>query len=250
MVPISRSFLSQPKDLQEFIRLQEPDYIFHLAAAGNHSNQKDEQQIFEANVVGTWNMLMASKDVPYKLFVYFSTSSVDLPYETFYSATKASCERIIKAFVNEYEKPIVIVRPFSVYGPGEADFRFIPTVCRALITGEKMPLDPDPVHDWIYIDDVIEAILLIIERREHIGSIVEIGTEKQTKNIEIAVLLTIIANKELQYVFERNMRVYDSSSWKADISELVLHKWEPKYTLEEGLRKTYEWYTKERFNNK
>lgn len=237
VVPINRELLSDSYKLRRFFIQENPDFIFHLAVYGNMASQQDEEEIFRANVIGTWNMLQASKDIKYKAFINISSSSVGLEYETFYSATKAAGERLVRAFVNKYDKPIVNVRPFSVYGPGEADFRFIPTVCRCIIKNEILHLDPMPKHDWIYIDDVINLIVAILDNPKFSqGLIYEVGTAKQYSNGKIVSMLEKIAGKKVKHgVFQYGQRTFDNLHWKA--KEAV-----PHIEIEEGLRKTYEYY--------
>ena len=242
---ITQEVLYSPNNLKAFFKEEQPDYIFHLASYGNHNNQTDRAMTIFSNIIGTYNMLDASLDIAYKAFFYFSSSSVRLPHETFYSAAKASAERIIRAFINVFDKPIITIRPFSIYGPGEADFRFIPTIIRSIETKQKMALDPDPMHDWIYIDDMIDALIFLLTPK-HItyakGQRIQIGTGEQATNIGVAEMLREISGKELKYEFERNMRPYDTKFWKADTAFMNTLGWKTKVSLEEGLRKTYQWH--------
>lgn len=228
VLPISQELLYQPKELETFFKREKPDYIYHLASYGNMANQKDVAMIVFANLIGSFNMLSASLDIPYKAFYYMSSSSVTLPRETYYSAAKAGAERLCFAFNGEAGKPIVILRPYSVYGPGEADFRFIPTVCRALIKGEEIEVDEWAVHDWIYIDDLVSAILHFPIGLKHLGT----GT--QTTNYDVVKALEKISGKKLKYK-PAKLRNYDTNKW---VSPQAI----PHITLEEGLKKTYGYY--------
>lgn len=228
VIPITQEVLYQPLKLQELFQRENPEIIFHLASYGNHSFQNDPQMCVMANIMATFNILSASLITPYKNFVNFSTSSVLLPKETFYSATKAGGERICKAFVSQYKRPITIVRPYSVFGEGEADFRFIPTVCRALIKDEEFPLVEEPVHDWIYVGDFLDILLKNLDYDSDIGS----GT--QITNKQIVNLLEEISGKKAKIKKVENLRDYDSENWKSNqVRNLDLKK---------GLEKTYKYY--------
>ncbi len=216
-----------------------PDYIFHLAAYGNMSDQKDLDMIFQANLIGTYNLLTTTKDIPYKAFINVSSSSVLLNHETMYSATKAGAERLCKAFVDEYNKPIVSVRPYSVYGPGEAEFRFIPTVFRSCIKGETMTLDPSPIHDWVYIDDMVTCLLNVADKVDDLkGESVNFGTGFGTSNSMIVELIEEITEKKANIGNLMTMRSYDNSKWVAGPTG----KYMAKTDIREGLEKYYEWY--------
>src|SRR5260221_657563 len=175
-----------------------PDYIFHLASYGNHSTQKDDTQAIMANYFSTYNLLKATEFYDYKAFINIATSSMygqsDKPMsetdqfkpDTFYSATKTGGLYLAHTYAKQYNKPIVSAIPFSVYGEGEADFRFIPTVCRSLIKDEPMELDLYANHDWIYVKDFIKGLFTLVENVDNLGGTwVNIGTGIMWTNAEI-----------------------------------------------------------------
>ena len=216
------------------------DYIFHLSAYGNMANQKEDIKIFNANLVNTMRLLEVTKDIPYKAFVNVSSSSVSLPHQTIYSATKLGAEALCKAFVDEYDKPIVTARPYSVYGPGEADFRFIPTVFRSCLTGEEMDLDPYPIHDWVYVDDLIRIMIGTADHKMK-GGVVNIGTGIETRNQDIISMIAKITGKHPKIGKRHKMRSFDNHEW---VNEYQLGK---HISLQEGLEKCYQYY-KERYD--
>jgi nucleoside-diphosphate-sugar epimerase len=175
-------------------------------------------------------MLVSSANINYDTFYNFSSSSVTLQAETFYSATKKGAEHICDAFRMKYDKNIVNIRPYSVYGEGEAEFRFIPTVIRNLLNDTPMVVDEDATHDWIYIQDFIDALL---------DGNTEIGTGVKTTNKEIVNTLEKISGKKLKYTTSK-LRSYDNEDWYC--KQGVKHM-----SLEEGLTKTFEYYAKQRF---
>ena len=240
VIPIPRDYLSHVISLWSFFEEAQPDYIFHLAAFGNMAHQTDDQEIFTANVIATFNMLKASLDIPYKAFINVSSSSAGLPIQTMYSATKIIGENLVQGFVDVYDKPILSVRPFSVYGPGEADFRFIPTVIRSILLGSELPLDPHPVHDWIYVDDLVsEMMMYMYTAKITKGKIWEIGTGNQYTNGQVVGILEDIAGKKANIkLLKKPIRSFDNQSWRAEIGMLKAR------SLYEGLKLTYEYYKK------
>ncbi len=228
-IELKRGITANTFALKNEFDIHQPDYIIHLAAYGNHSYQKDEYEIFYANVIAGFNMLLCSLDIDYKKFYNVSSSSVTLPQQTLYSATKLSMEKIAEVFAAKYNKPIVNVRPYSVYGPGEAAFRFIPVVIAHLLTGEEMTVDENAAHDWIYIDDFIKAML---------AGETEIGTGIKTSNKEIIQILEDISGEKLNYK-PGKFRDYDNENWFA--AKGVEH-----ISLREGLEKTFNHYSNEK----
>lgn len=234
--------------------------IFHCASYGNMSHQKDIPMTVMANLIGTFNMLKESIDIPYRSFIHFGSSSeygmrespmseLDRPNTTtFYGASKVGATYLARAFAKQFDKPIVTVRPFSVFGPGEADFRFIPTVIRSIIKDESFQLDGKANHDWVYIQDFIDAVFLVANRAVSDG-IVNIGTGRMHTNKEICELLKKISGKQYLAVPMEGMREDDSSMWLANNKYLTGLGWFPKHMLQEGLQKTWEYY-KEKYGLK
>jgi nucleoside-diphosphate-sugar epimerase len=233
VVPITQEQLYQPAVLTELFKKEQPDFIFHLASYGNMANQKDPAMTVFSNLIGTYNMLDASKEIDYKKFIYFSTSSVTLSSETFYSASKAGAERLANVFLQQ-GKPIIIARPYSIYGSGEAEFRLIPTVIRSLLQGEEMNLDPTASHDWVYIKDLIDSLILLM--KSGLTGIMHMGTGRQYTNGEIVERLEKFAKKKLKFKTTK-MRDFDTLSWVSPQPTV-------KSPLNDGLRETFKYYLK------
>jgi nucleoside-diphosphate-sugar epimerase len=251
-VPITQELLYSPDNLAEFFKTEKPDVIFNLAAYGNHASQDNPAMTVFANIIGTFNILYASLQTPYTKFVQFGSSSEygkktysmsesDIcDPETFYGASKLGATYLARTFAKQYGKPIIIIRPFSVYGEGEAEFRFIPTVIRKLLTGETMELETDGKHDWIYIEDFISGVELAIQKGLP-GQIVNIGTGREITNLNVVTALQNVSGRTLKYT-EKKFRLHDSVKWAADITLLMGWGWRAKYPLALGLGKTLQWY--------
>jgi nucleoside-diphosphate-sugar epimerase len=227
---LPHKLLQEPLDLEKQIKEFKPDVIYHLSAYGNMGNQKDEAEILSANIGGTWNLLQATKDLQYKLFINFSTSSVLLPHQTMYSATKLGAEALCKAFVDEYKKPIVTVRPYSIYGDGEAEFRFIPTVIRSLLYGETMELTSESRHDWVFVDDLVNSLIGLTP------GFVNLGTGYSYSNIDIVRKLELISGRKLKFT-EKKLRSFDTREWVCPEHTVISD-------IDQGLLKTYLYYVK------
>lgn len=238
---ISHEFLRLQSDIHRFFDSAPVfDYIFHLSAYGNMGNHSNDEEIIESNILGTWNLLQATKDIPYKAFINVSSSSVTLPHQTIYSATKLGAEALCRAFVDEYQKPIVTVRPYSVYGPEEADFRFIPTVFRSCMTGEPMTLAPG-THDWIYIDDVIRVLIEYVDNIDKLmGATGELGTGIMTSNKSLVKMIEGITGRKANITEKKQLRSFDNDNW---VSNSTIGA---ALFLDQGLKKYYEWYTNNR----
>ena len=250
---IPREHFDTPKMIEETLTKYPPDHIIHLSAYGNHSTQTDEVKILNTNVVKTFNLLQATRNINYISFINIGSSSeygtkkkpmkeTDLPEtDTFYGASKVASTYMCRAFAKKYRKNVITVRPFSVYGPGEADFRFIPTVCKSIIEGKTMTLVEEPHHDWIYVDDFCKGVDVVMQNADKLrGQVVNIGTGKQYSNRQVVDALEKIAGKELKRdVFGSYTRDYDSEYWVASNKKLKTLGWKPNYTLSNGLKRVY-----------
>lgn len=220
------------------------DYIFYLAAHGNHYQQRDDiKSTFKANVADFFDVLTSTQNIDYKALIYVSTSSVHLPTQTMYSGTKHATEKIIQGYVHQNNKPVISVRPFSVYGEYEADFRFIPTVIKSIVKYETFKLVPKARHDWIYASDLVEGMFLCAKNADKLkGHAIDIGTSYDTSNLNIVKMIETIMNKPAKYEIINQMRTYDNDLWMANPEPLETMGWSPKVSLSDGLRKTIEYY--------
>lgn len=237
-----------------------PMAIFHLASYSAYRNQEDIEKIVNISINGMLNLLLASKDIPYKVFVNTGSSSEYgfkkkpmkendlLEPISFYAAAKAGQTLLCQAFSHQYNKPIVTLRPFSVYGQYEQNDRFIPTIIRSVI--KKIPIkltEGKQRRDFIYVDDMVNAYVRSLKKGNKLkGKILNIGTGKEYTNDEIVKTLFKVSNKKT--AIEKGKfpkRIWDSPHWVANISEAKnLLNWYPIFTLEKGLEKTYNWYLK------
>ena len=250
--PIPREFLTSLEATTDFITKLRPNYIIHLGAYGNQHYQTNEAEIFKANIASTSNLLIASKDIKYKAFIYVSSSSVygnksepireidSLDGITLYAGSKIAAEAICKSHQSTFKKPVIIARPFSIYGPGEQSHRLIPSVCRSIQTSTyKMQLNPNSMHDWLYVGDFVKAIEMLMDKAKSIaGEAFNIGSGEQHSNLEILEKIEWVTNRKANYEIAENLRPEEKSFWMADISKMLNLGWKPAYTLIRGLKKS------------
>jgi nucleoside-diphosphate-sugar epimerase len=221
-------------------QIKKADYIFYLSSYGNHYYQTDKHEIIKANLVDYYDLLKKTKKVDYKNLIYFSSSSVNLPVQTLYSESKLIGELMGSVYAEKYSKNISSIRPYSVYGEGEATFRFIPTVIQCLKNGLTLNLS-NGWHDWIYIDDFIDALMEVLYSKiTFADNPINIGTGITTSNQEVVELLKEISRKDLKISKDnKNKRIYDTKNWKAEKHMEYWFDWKPKYSLKEGLTKLW-----------
>lgn len=237
-------------DLPLKIHTFNPDYIIHCAA-----EIKDSSKTFSSNVLMTNWLLENTLDINYKAFINIGSSSeygkTDIPMtekellkpRTMYEATKGASTLLCQGYANEYDKPIATVRPFSVYGINEPEKRLIPTLFRNFKNNIVSQISLG-VHDFIYINDFIDGILSVLYSEPELikGDIVHFGSGKQYSNLEVFNIIKNIFKSNLEYKKIDNIfNKYDTLNWVADITYAKSkYKFNPKYTLETGLKEIYE----------
>ena len=244
--------------IEEDLRRWNPGIIFHLAAAGSKKGSYTEEEIYKTNLLGTWELLKATRDIPYRAFINFGSSSEygikDKPMREddvlepnfFYAATKAAATQLARNEAIENHKPVVTVRPFTIYGPSMPETKLIPTLFRKLKNGEPVRLVKGN-HDYLYIDDFLDALELVVKNTSELsGQAINIGSGQQTSNYDIATLVSEVTGKGISNIIEvdrlhdHGHAEVDSLNWKANINTLRTLGWKPKVSLREGLTRIYE----------
>lgn len=252
--------LDEQQKLKNLIRKNQFEYIFHLASHGSNSYQTDIQEMISTNIVGLSNLLLALNDTSYKAIINTGSSSEygfkDHPMKesdilspnSFYSSTKGSATLLSQTFAKIYDKPVVTLRPFSIYGPGEPKERFIPTAINAFLTDTPINLTPGlQRRDFVYINDFIDTYLIAAQKANGIkGEIINVGTGVQHTNDDIVKILEKLFKKTVP-IHKGNYpkRSWDSTTWVADTKKAKkLLGWEAKYSLAKGLAQTIQWMKK------
>lgn len=243
------------KIIKEEIEKFSPDYIYHFAA-----EIYDDSKMIESNVLLTYNLLEATKDIDFKCFINVGSSSeyglkskpmketdVLVP-RTMYESTKASATLLCQSYATIYDKPIATVRPFSVYGRHEPSRRFIPTIAEKFHTKGCVFIS-EGVHDFVYIDDFIDGVLQVAtsDKEKIKGDIVNLGSGIQYSNFEVYDNFRILFGYDINVTkLTSKLRTYDSQTWVADISYAKnKYGYSPKYNFIDGLKE----YCNERFGN-
>lgn len=209
-----------------FHNLSDCDVVIHLSSYGNHYQQKEVRETIKANILDLEEILMAAKKSKVlQQFYNISSSSVTLPIKTMYSASKLFGETMVN---NLNDDRFVNVRPYSIFGEGEAAHRFIPTIIRCLKSGEPMKLDTDSRHDWLHVQSFIDLMF---------KGITDCGSGESHSNLEIVRILEKISGKKLNYEPVESLRSFDTKNWVCPTRN------ELKVDLFTGLKLTYDSYS-------
>lgn len=253
--------LNDSKRLAAVVHGINPKYIFHLATYGAYPRiETNEKTILETNLIGTSNLLKSTLDIPYRCFINTGSSSEygiknkamkesdALEPNTLYGATKAAATMLCQNYARQYKKPIITLRPFSVYGYYEESFRLIPEVIISCIKQKDVDLSSgEQKRDFIFIEDMIEAYMKAMEKPSASGLVFNVGSGRDITVKEVAGLIHKLMKSKNKLLFgKKNKASFETDvRWKADIKSIKKTLgWEPKTNLVEGLTKTIEWFKK------
>lgn len=250
--------IRDPNGVREVMK--DIDEVYHLAAliAIPFSYHSPDSYV-DTNIKGTLNVLQAARDSNTKRILVTSTSEVygtakyvpideEHPYQgqSPYSATKIGADRIAESFYRSFNMPITIVRPFNTYGPRQSARAVIPTIITQLLSGAKeIKLGSlSPTRDFNYVKDTVRGFIEIAKSDKTIGQEINIATQQEISIGELAEELIKQINPNAKIVCDEirlrpeNSEVNRLLGSNKKIKELT--NWEPKYSLEEGLRETIE----------
>ena len=255
-----------------FIKYKITDVI-HLAAESHVDNSIENALEFaKTNIIGTINLLELSRknwtNNSNNLFYHISTDEVfgtlneygifdeNSNYDPHspYSASKASADHFVRAFFDTHKLPVIISNCSNNYGPNQHKEKLIPTVINSLIKKLKIPVYGNGlnVRDWLYVEDHVEAIDLIFHRG-NVGETYCIGGNNEIRNLDLIKLIikqfdSIKKNKNssidlINFVKDRLGHDY---RYAIDISKIKNELgWEPKTSIDIGLKNTLNWYMNE-----
>jgi len=277
-----RADICDKKAIEKIFAENDIDRVVHFAAESHVDRSIRNPEVFvETNVLGTAVMLNAAKaawELPDgsfkedKKFLHVSTDEVygSLPedpeayfYETTpidphspYSASKASSDMLVKAYIDTYHFPANITNCSNNYGPYQFPEKLIPLIINNALSGKTLPVygDGKNVRDWLYVMDHAKAIDMVQEEGV-LGQRYNVGGHNEKQNIEIIqiILETLrellpdsdprkanVSENLISYVTDRkgHDRRYAIApdKIKADLG------WFPETMFKDGIRLTIQWY--------
>lgn len=271
-------------ELERVFLTHKPDAVMHLAAESHVDRSiTGPSEFIQTNIVGTYNLLEVAREYWNKLetnakqafrFHHISTDEVygDLPHpdeiestdslplftektsyapSSPYSASKASSDHLVRAWLRTYGFPTIITNCSNNYGPYHFPEKLIPLVILNALEGKALPIygKGDQIRDWLYVEDHARALYKVVTEGK-IGETYNIGGHNEKQNIEVvqticSILDTLVPKEtlyaeQITYVSDRpgHDRRYaiDSSKMQKELG------WTPLETFETGLHKTVQWY--------
>ena len=257
-IEIHRTDLLDGPALRTAVKTIRPDWIFHLAAFGAYSWQRDANKILTTNVLGTSNLLNACLSTDFESFVNAGSSSEygqikNAPNETarldpdsHYAVAKAAASHLCRHTAISTGLHVVTLRLYSVFGPYEDPHRLLPAM---VVQGlqKRLPklVSPEIARDFVYVEDVVEAfILAATAEKKGLGEIYNVGTGVQTTIQDVAT----VAKEEFGITDDpvwhtMQDRPWDTTTWVCDNSHIKAELgWTPKIDFRTGFRCMAKWF--------
>ena len=240
------------------------DTVFHLAAETIVGTvQASPVQGFESNVRGTWTLLQACSERGIERVVFASSDKAygahdELPYREEYAlqptapyeASKAAADLIARSYWHSYGLPVAVTRFANIYGGGDLNFsRLIPEAVSAAIQGRAPVLrsDGSPERDFLYVEDAAAAYLAIadgLDRDEVRGEAFNAGGGRSYRVGDVVAMIAELSGTGVEPDIqgegnpegEIDRQYVDPTKLRERLG------WEPAVGLEEGLRRTIDWY--------
>lgn len=244
------------------VAMKDCDAVIHMAAliAIPYSYYSPDSYV-DTNVKGTLNILQAARDLMTKRVLITSTSEVygtakyvpideKHPYQgqSPYSATKIGADRLSESFYRSFDLPVTIVRPFNTFGPRQSARAIIPTIITQLLDGKtEIKLGSlTPTRDFNYVKDTANGFVSILESERTIGEEINIATQNEISMEQTAKTIIGIINPRAKIICDTE-RIRPN---KSEVNRLLganeklkqLTSWEQKYTFEQGIAETIEWF--------
>lgn len=253
--------LSDQKKLEKTIQKIKPEIIFHLASCGVDPSEKNFSKNIQTNLIGTYNLFSILSNqkikkiinvgsvfeygVPVNKYGFLETDCMN-PL-TLYGILKSAQTNLADYFFNSKSLPIFTLRLFTPFGMFENKGRLISDIMVALIKKKKLSISsPKSTRDFIFIDDVIDALIKSSITKNIDGKIFNIGLGKSTSVEKIIDISKNLSNFKLKIKTTKiHRRDYDLLGGKghANISQAKKFlNWSPKYSVKDGLEKTFSWY--------
>ncbi|MCS6113310.1 dTDP-glucose 4,6-dehydratase [Shewanella baltica] len=273
-------------ELDRVFQLYQPDAVMHLAAESHVDRSiTGPAEFIQTNIVGTYTLLEAARsyfsslDLEAKTkfrFHHISTDEVygDLPHpdelhslsnqelplftentsyapSSPYSASKASSDHLVRAWLRTYGLPTIVTNCSNNYGPYHFPEKLIPLVILNALEGKPLPIygKGDQIRDWLFVEDHARALYKVVTKGT-VGETYNIGGHNEKQNIEVVETICSILdelkpknNKYIEQVTYVTDRPGHDRRYAIDASKMSIElNWQPLETFETGLRKTVEWY--------
>ena len=237
------------------------DVVFHLAALiGIPYSYISPLAYIRTNVEGTYNVLQAARELNTQKVIHTSTSEIygtaqyvpidekhPVNPQSPYAATKSGADQLALTFYRSFGLPVSVIRPFNTFGPRQSARAVIPTIISQLLAGKKRIKlgNLEATRDMNYVMNTCEGFYQVGLHERSTGEVINLGSNREIPIKDLAQLIASLMNRELKIEIDDGRIRPDKSEVERLLCDSSKAKeltgWEPRHTLEEGLKETIKW---------
>ncbi|MDP3765318.1 MAG: GDP-mannose 4,6-dehydratase [Nanoarchaeota archaeon] len=247
-------------NIKDILKKNNVEYVFNLAAFPFIPECYDKPlEFFDVDARGVLNIMLASKEANVKRILQYSTSEVygtakyvpmDEDHPTFpmstYAVSKLAADRLCFTLHHEHNVPVIILRQFNVYGPRLTQPYVTPEIIKQLSKGNKVKIgNIEARRDLTYVTDAVRGAIDLMKHDNAVGEVFNMGSGKDWSIKELAEMIgALMGHKSIEIEIDKQrLRPLDVQRLQADYTKInKLTGWKPTIGLEEGLKKTIDWF--------
>lgn len=250
--------ICEGEKLVEVFREFQPDVVVNFAAETHVDRSINKPAPFiKTNILGVYNILETARILEIPLIVHISTDEVygdlwnrdpadeDTVFRPSspYAASKASGDLLCQAYWKTYRLPVIIVRPSNNYGPYQYPEKLIPKIIIRALYNMSIPIygKGDQVRDWLYVEDFVEALDIVIKRGSK-GEAYNVPGFNERRNLEVVETILKLMGKPLSLIKYVEDRPGHDRRYSMKGDKIRALGWKPRTNWIEGLKKTIKWY--------
>ena len=252
-------------DIRDFDSIKDAmkgiDVVFHLAALiGIPYSYVSPLAYIKTNVEGTYNVLQAARELKTQKVIHTSTSEIygtaqyvpidekhPVNPQSPYAATKSGADQLALTFHRSFGLPVTVIRPFNTFGPRQSARAVTPTIISQLLAGKKSIKlgNLEATRDMNYVLNTCEGFCNVGLHENSTGEVINLGSNREISIKGLAQLIASLMNKELAIEIDDERKRPEKSEVERLLCDSSKAKeltgWEPRHTLEEGLKETIAW---------
>ncbi len=235
--------------------------VFHLGALiAIPYSYRNPREVFDTNVMGTFNVMAAARDLGIPRVVHTSTSETygtarfvpiteehPLQGQSPYSASKIGADKVAESFYTSFSLPVVTVRPFNIFGPRQSARAVIPTIITQALTGDEVRLGAlSPTRDFTFVLNTAEGFLRAAECDAALGKVFNLGSNFEISIGDLAETIIRLTGRPVTLRADEAERLRPGKSevqrlWADSTRAHDVLGWTPRIGFEEGLQRTIDW---------
>jgi len=254
------------KKISEIFEKEKPSIVFHLAAKPIVQDvYNNPYEAIETNIMGTVNVLESCRNQKNVESIIIASSDkaygkpTSLPYSEHhplkgdhpYDVSKSSADLIAHTYAKTYGMPILITRFSNVFGPGDKNSsRIVPGIIESASENKELLLRSDGtmIREYVYVKDVVDGCIRLAKHKENFGEAFNFGSKNIHSVLEVIEKAEKVLGRKINYKILNNAKNEIPEQYLDWTKAKELLGWEPKTSLEEGLKETFDWHLKNHAN--